>query len=137
MNRTRLKESQLHEKVREKMGGSGNRNQVTKLSVTASPDNPKIIDIDIPPTTDFNRGTAVEVLKFVPGEQIVTTLCEFNNGDAGDFEPDPMVEFDGAMHLKTEHQIPMKDEGILGEGRLWSAPIDLSQFRVIEKIEVK
>lgn len=141
MARTKVKETQLHDALREKIeaggGAKGNQNQITKLGVVATPEAPKIIEIEIEETLDFNRGTPIEVLKFIPGEQnVVTTLCEFDNADASDFEPDPMVEFDGTMHLKTQHVIPMKDEGLLGEGRLWSAPIDLSQFKVIEKIEV-
>lgn len=138
MPRTRIKDQQLSNKINlGSSGGSVERHQITKLGVVASPEKPKIVDIEIPETLDFMRPVPVEVLKFIPGqENVVTTICDFNNGDASDFVPDPMVEFDGTMHLKTQHVIPMKDEGLLGEGRLWSAPIDLSQFKVIEKIEV-
>jgi hypothetical protein len=110
--------------------------QATKLSVVASPASPKIYEFNIPPTYDFKR-LPVEVLKFVPGPaDQVTTISDFNNGDASSFIADEQVIFDGKMYLRTTYDYPMVDEGGMGTGRMFSYEIDRSRFKAIEKLEV-
>lgn len=77
---------------------------------------PHEVVIEIPATQDFKR-IPIEVLKFIEAgvaqENVVQTICAFDNADATDFEPNEMVEFDGTMHLKTIFSHEMTDEGML------------------------
>ena len=118
------------------LGGVGDaeikRNQVTKLGVVA----PLSVDINIEATQDFNR-FPVEVLKVKPGTQnVVSTVCNFDNADATSFEPNEFVKFDGKMQLITTETKPMINQGPLGSGTLFSIPIDVNRYKKIEKIEV-
>lgn len=108
--------------------------QVTKLGVVATPLIPKVVNIDITDDGYFKR-LSVEVLKFKPAEQDLTTvMCEFNNGDSTDFEENMYIEFDGTMHLKKKFYLEAVDEGILGTGQVHSRVIDFSQFESITNI---
>lgn len=118
-------------------GGGGFTGQVTKLNVIASSAAPHVVTIDIPVTTDFMRPTP-EILKFVPGATgQVQTLVSFDNSDSTDFEPNEFVEFDGKMRLKTRYETPMvEDTTWTGEGKVYTATIDVTRFKKIESIEV-
>jgi hypothetical protein len=110
---------------------SVNLQQWTKLDVTAPYENL----LTIPTTFNFKR-PAIEVLKVsVTADNIITTLCEFNNGDSSSFEPNDNVIFDGNMKLKTSYDYAMT-KAVLGVGYMFSAPIDINAFKTIEKIEV-
>jgi hypothetical protein len=117
-------------------GGTVTSEQVTKLGVIATPTAPKVIEVLIPATSDFKRNP-LEVLKLVSATQDqVSTLSNFNNSDATDFNADSQVIFDGTMRLKTVYQESMVDNGALDTGKLWSKAINKSSFKTIEKIEV-
>lgn len=98
-------------------------NQVTKLNVIA----PKNIDININETKDF-RLPDINVLKFKPGlENIVNTVCDFNNADIGDFEENANILFDGTMHLKTEYNLPITKL----ENGIYSVHIENSDSNIV------
>ena len=92
---------------------------------------PYTVDLLIPYTLDFKRKEPY-VLKFIPGEQnVVRTACNFNLDDNTKFTVfedgaevpgylSKYVVWDGVMKFKTEYIVPMKDEGVLGDGRLYS-----------------
>ena len=133
-------DAEAKEWIQSSGGGNVNINQVTKLGVEASKDNPRVVSIPIEYTEDFKR-LPIEVLKFIPGEDnIVKVVAEFNNGDQTDFDVDPEDEtiiFDGTMRLKTEYEYDLVDEGELGDGRLYSVQLDLSKFKSIERIDIE
>lgn len=80
---------------------------------------------------------AVEVLKFAPGAaNQLSTLCNFDNGDASSFNADSQVIFDGTMRLKTSYTPAVTDNGALGAGRMWTIPLNKSSFKTIESIAV-
>lgn len=111
--------------------------QVTRLGVVATAQAPVEVVIPIPHTTDFKR-PPIEVLEFQSsGTDVLTTQVAFDNADAGGFEPNPYVEFDGTMHLKTRYEYEMVNEGALGTGTLFSHVINKKDFKAIERIEVK
>lgn len=120
-------------------GTTSSGNQITKLGITgATSAAPYLINATIPQTLDFNRAKP-EVLKFTAGSSgVVNTICAFDNADSTSFVADPLdqVVFDGTMHLKTSHNLTVTDGGVLGSGHLWSATIDRSKFKSIEKITV-
>jgi hypothetical protein len=117
-------------------GGTSTSEQVTKLGVVASSTSPKVIELLIPTTNDFKRNP-LEILKLMSATQDqVSTLSNFNNSDATDFNADSQVIFDGTMRLKTVYQESMVDNGALDTGKLWSKAIDRSSFKSIEKLEV-
>lgn len=81
-------------------------NQVTKLNVIATPENPHVVTIDRVFDNKFDR-IPIEVLEMVGGEQgIIEVLAEFDNSDKTDFIENPYIEFDGTMHLKTNYEFP-------------------------------
>lgn len=105
-------------------------NQVTKLNVVATPEEPHIVTIDRVFDNKFDR-IPIEVLEMVGGEQgIIEVLAEFDNTDKTDFVENPYVEFDGTMHLKTEYEFPTdlvdEEEGIYS--------FDLSQLDNFKKL---
>lgn len=117
-------------------GGSVSVKQVTKLGINATPENPHSVFIDTEETISFNR-LQVNVLKFIPGpSNVVTTVADFTNSEASDFEVTQQVVFDGKMKLQTEYIRDMIDGGVLEDGNIYSLPIDLTEFKKIEKIEV-
>lgn len=95
---------------------------------------PYTVDLLIPYTLDFKRKEPY-VLKFIPGEQnVVRTACNFNLDDNTKFTVfedgaevpgylSKYVVWDGVMKFKTEYITPMRDEGVLGDGRLYSIDI--------------
>lgn len=117
--------------------GSGDvsYSQVTKLGVVATPENPRVTEIEIPETVDFKRAP-LEVLKFIPGvDNQISTLMTFDNADETDFEANDNVIFDGKMRLRTNYTIPMTKQTI-SEGNLFSATFSKAGMKRIEKIEV-
>jgi hypothetical protein len=109
-------------------GGAGVSNQVTKLGVTATPESPYIEEIAITQSIDFLLGAA-EVLKFVAGtENVVQTICNFDNADASSFEANDFVVFDGVMKLKTQDTFAMTDDGALGSGKVFSHTFNKTLF---------
>lgn len=115
--------------------------QITKLNVSA----PKVEQISIKPTETFCL-PPVEVLKFRQGEQdVVKTLCSFDNSDADDFliegisgEEAPHMIFDGAMKPKVLYEFSMHAPVALGSEFLFaSEEIDFSQFKKIEEVTVE
>lgn len=115
--------------------GTGVANQVTKLGVTATLVSPYVEEIPITYTENFLLGVA-EVLKFVPGEQDITqTICNFDNADSSSFEANDFIIFDGVMKLKTSDTYDMVDNGVLGEGKLFSYTFDRTAF-ITESISV-
>lgn len=91
-------------------------NQVTKLNVIATPEEPHIVTIDRVFDNKFDR-IPIEVLEMVGGEQgIIEVLAEFDNSDKTDFIENPYIEFDGTMHLKIfytfETEVVDENEGI-------------------------
>ena len=110
--------------------------QITKLGVVASPEEPKVIEVPISRTQDFKRRPP-EVLKFVPGpDDVSLTVCDFNNDDATDFDASENVVFDGVMKLKTKFIEEMTDEGELGDDGCsrFTTP---ERFKKIEGIKVE
>lgn len=114
--------------------------QITKLNVTA----PKIERISIKPTETFCL-PPVEVLKFQPGEQdVMTTVCAFDNSDADDFfiggmpgDEASCIIFDGVMKPKMQYMISFAEPSVLGEGFLLeSEKIDFSQFKKVEAVKI-
>jgi len=79
-------------------------NQVTKLNILATPEEPHVTTIDIPFDNKFSK-LPIEVLKMIGGkESIVEVLANFDNADKTDFIRSPYIEFDGTMHLKTDYE---------------------------------
>jgi hypothetical protein len=110
--------------------GSIKINQVTKLNVVATPENPHVVTIDRVFDNKFDR-IPIEVLEMVGGEQgIIEVLAEFDNSDKTDFIENPYIEFDGTMHLKTNYtfEIEVIDavEGIYS--------FDLNKLDVFKKL---
>ena len=110
--------------------GSIKINQVTKLNVVASSEEPHILAIDREFDNKFDR-IPIEVLEMVGGEEgIIEVLAEFDNSDKTDFEPNEFIEFDGTMHLKTNYEFPTnlvdEDEGIYS--------FDLNQLDKFKKL---
>ena len=128
--------SVLAEAIEGGAGGDGiSYSQITKLNATAG----KEIDITIPRTTTFNR-PPVEVLKFEAGaSNQVVTACEFNNGDADDFNYDSdSVVFDGYMRLKTSYGVEMSTPTALDSGYLSiSEEVDTTKFKSFEGIDME
>lgn len=94
---------------------TGNMVDATDYLISYSYLVPHEVIIDIP-NTDFKR-LPIEVLKFVEAGtddvNVLQTIATFDNADVDDFEPNPLVEFNGTMHLKTNFIEPMTDEGML------------------------
>lgn len=94
----------------------GGIQQVTKLGVTATNASPKVVDIPIDYTTTFALPSVI-ILKFTLGNQdVITTVCAFDNADAEDFEKSGDVIFDGTMYLKARHDITVSAPVALGNG---------------------
>lgn len=115
--------------------------QITKLNVTA----PKIERISIKPTETFCL-PPVEVLKFRPGEQdVLTTVCAFDNSDADDFfiggmpgDEASCIIFDGMMKPKTHYEISVGSGVALGTGYIFETEeMDFSQFKKVEAVSVE
>ncbi|CAK7055411.1 hypothetical protein [Tissierella sp.] len=111
-------------------------NQVTKLNVIATPEEPHIVTIDRVFDNKFDK-IPIEVLEMIGGEQgKIEVLAEFDNSDKTDFIENPYVEFDGTMHLKTEYvfNVDVVDEN---EG-IYSFNLGkLSGFKKLVSIECK
>ena len=116
-------------------GGGGNANymQITKLNVTA----PKTELISINVTNTFAKAP-VEVLKFTTGENdVIVTVCDFDNSDSTDFKDNEFLTFDGNMSLKVIYDITMKNPASLGSTYVSeSEEIDTSNFKKIANVEV-
>ena len=128
--------SVLAEAIEGGAGGGGiSYAQITKLNATAG----KEVDITINRTTVFNR-PPVEILKFEAGTaDTVVTACEFNNGDADDFNYDSdSVVFDGYMSLKTSYDVEMTTPVVLESGYLsTSENINTNQFKSFEGVNME
>lgn len=119
-------------------GGGEGIVQVTKLALTGlSPSVPKIIDMQIPYVEGFRR-SVVEVLKFNSEQQnIVSTIVDFVNSDADDFNEDAYIQFDGSLKLKTEYVRDFVKEGAFSKGNMHGLEIDLDEFVKIENVVFK
>jgi hypothetical protein len=116
--------------------GSLSRQQVTKLGVVADSANPRIVELTIPETVDFNRAP-IEVLQFLPGEQnVIKTVTEFSNSDKNDFITDNQVEFSDSMQLKISQTQPMLVKSELGEGKIYSTSISLENIKKISDLDI-
>ena len=112
--------------------------QATRLNVTTgdsgesiSPSNPRTLELSIAPTDEF-KIPKIEVLKFVSGqENITTSLFEFDNADATDFEANENIVFDGVMKIKTEFEFPYTDEVVEEDYKICSVTIDTTKFKEI------
>lgn len=110
--------------------GSIKINQVTKLNIVATPENPHVVTIDRVFDNKFDR-IPIEVLEMVGGEQgIIEVLAEFDNSDKTDFVENPYIEFDGTMHLKTNYEFPT--DVVNTDERIYS--FDLSQLNKFKKL---
>lgn len=118
-------------------GGSGGSNakykQITKLNITA----PKTELISINVTNTFAKAPC-EILKFVEGEDdVVVTLCDFDNSDSTDFEDNEFLTFDGNMSLKTIYDIVVSTPTQLVKGYCSiTEDIDLTKFKSVEEMGV-
>lgn len=118
-------------------GGSGGSNaeykQITKLNITA----PKTELISINVTNTFAKAPC-EILKFVEGENdVVVTLCDFDNSDSTDFEANEFLTFDGNMSLKTIYDITVGTPTKLTKGYCSiTDDIDLTKFKSVEEMVV-
>lgn len=109
--------------------------QISKMGITGSTSAPYEVDIPIN-TVDF-KAPRVNVLQFQQGDKdVIKTLNSFSNSESSDFQPDDMIAFDNTVHLKTNYDYQMKDEGIIGtNNEEYSCEIDKSIFKSIEDIE--
>lgn len=106
---------------------NGILNQITKLNVVA----PKEVKIQIKETVDFNLPD-INVLKFKPGQQdVVSSMCDFDNADKGDFEENSNIIFDGTMKIKTGFEIDMTKEEDLFKATLNKAGLNITKIEVI------
>lgn len=113
-------------------GGSSNYAQVTKTNVTA----PKEVTLSLPKSNKFQYAPP-NVLLFVPGNtNVVETACDFNNGDAEDFNFFPKyVTFDGTMKLTTAYNAEVSTPSACGNGYLsLSEEINLSEYKAVEAV---
>ncbi len=119
----------------EPTGGSplaSNTQQINLINVPAN----YSCDIAITATTNYDR-PPIEVLKFVPGTDNVTTVeCDFLASDAEDFIHDDQVTFDGQLYLINSYSLPIVDEGVFGTSHLYSIAIDLSAYKSIDRLVV-
>lgn len=106
--------------------------QVTKLGVVTTYSSPKVVDIPIEYTTTF-AVPPVTILKFTPGQQdVVTTICAFDNTDASDFKKSEEVVFDGTMHLIIHYNINVSTPVAFGNGYFSeSDEIDFNKYKSI------
>ena len=114
-------------------GGSADYKQITKLNITA----PKTGLISINVTNTFAKAP-LEILKFVEGENdVVVTLCDFDNSDSTDFEDNEFLTFDGNMSLKTIYDIVVSTPTQLVQGYCSiTEDIDLTKFKSVEEMGV-
>ena len=122
-------------------GGSGSDSELQQIDITApagtSTSTPYSIDIPITYTSDFKRREP-SVLKFIPGTQnVVRSACNFDLADNTKFvvtedgadvpgHQSKYVIWDGQMKFKTNYTFPMKDDGTLEDGKLFSIQITKS-----------
>jgi hypothetical protein len=71
-----------------------------------------------------------------PSQAGTTKAFDFNQSDVQNKFALSFAIADGTLRLKTNHSFPMNSGGALGAGKLFSAPIQKSLFKVIERIEV-
>jgi hypothetical protein len=117
-------------------GGSISLSQLTKMTVVATPEEPKVYDLEIPATSDFKR-IPVEILKYIPNEQnVISTIVEFNNADATDFESVDNTVFDGTMHLLTMYESPFAEIRAFDKRKEYVVDIDVSKLKDIIALEV-
>lgn len=114
-------------------GSSADYKQITKLNITA----PKTELISINVTNTFAKAP-LEILKFVEGENdVVVTLCDFDNSDSTDFEDNEFLIFDGNMSLKTIYDIVVSTPTQLVKGYCSiTDDIDLTKFKSVEEMGV-
>ena len=102
--------------------GSIKVNQVTKLNIIATLEDPHTTTIEREFDNKFNK-LPVEVLKMIGREQgVIKVLAEFDNADKDDFLRNPYVAFDGTMHLKTDYRF--KTKGTEEMGNIYSFDFD-------------
>lgn len=83
-----------------------NMQQITKLNIADTLDLPYMIEIPIPQTSDFLM-LPPSVLKFIPDQDdLVRTLCDFQQDDQVDFEQSPYIGYDNGMYLKSVYEEP-------------------------------
>lgn len=113
-------------------GGSSNYSQITKTNVTA----PKEVTIPLPKSNRFQYAPP-NVLLFVPGTtDVVETACDFDNGDATDFDySEKYVTFDGTMKPTTAYEAEVDAPVALGNGYLsTSEEITVSEYKAVENV---
>lgn len=116
-------------------GGIEEWNQADIIApVGTSSGNPYNVDLLIPYTEDFKRREP-HVLKFIAGTQnVLRTVSDFDVTDNTNFivlEDNEQIDgylskyvmWDGKMKYKTNYSFDMSDEGVLGEGRVYSIQI--------------
>lgn len=128
-------QSGLWEQISSSGGGGSNADykQITKLNITA----PKNELIPINVTNTFAKAP-LEILKFVDGENdVVVTVCDFDNSDSTDFESNEYLIFDGDMSLKTIYDIAVGTPTKLTKGYCSITDnIDMSVYKVIDEMGV-
>lgn len=66
-----------------------------------------------------------------------STVYDFTANEKGLFEENEHIVFDGSAKMKTDYLLQMQtDTSFAGTGTLLRSPIQKSDFKVIEKVEV-
>ncbi|BCZ46923.1 hypothetical protein psyc5s11_29900 [Clostridium gelidum] len=109
--------------------------QVSKMGIIGSPSVPYIVDIPI--SNIGFKVSKVNVLKFQLGDQnVIKTENAFTNSESNDFIADDMIVFDGTAHLKTDFPSTMTSESDIDTYKVFSIPIDKSNFKSITSLNV-
>lgn len=114
------------------LGGGLNYSQIDAIGAVA----PKQYNVALPYTNTFLL-PPVEALKFKAGSSSVTsTLCDFNAGDANDFDKNELVEFNGVLKPKTTFNYSLGIPSIVNATYYIqvSKPIDFNDFKTLEAI---
>lgn len=114
------------------LGGGLNYSQIDAIGAVA----PKQYNVALPYTNTFLL-PPVEALKFKAGNNSVTsTLCDFNAGDANDFDKNDLVEFNGVLKPKTIFSYSLGKPSIVNATYYIqiSKPIDFNDFKTLEAI---
>lgn len=110
-----------------------NMQQITKLNIAEILELPYMIEIPIPQTSDFLM-LPPSVLKFIPDQDdLVRTLCDFQQDDQVDFEQSPYIGYDNGMYLKTLYKESFTD---VAETNYCECEIDMSLYTSIETIKL-
>lgn len=114
------------------LGGGLNYSQIDAIGAVA----PKQYNVALPYTNTFLL-PPVEALKFKAGSSAVTsTLCDFNAGDANDFDKNDLVEFNGVLKPKINFSYSLGKPSIVNATYYIqvSKPIDFNDFKTLEAI---